>query len=454
MRVTGGQALTDQLLRAAPPASPGQRVELIDAACPGLRVRIDERGRKVFSILRVIGAGPDKGKRVRVTLRPAYPALSLAKARAQAVQLLAQLGAGSDPNAEAKASKRAAGNTLAQQWALFDQVHVQRLRPRSGKEVERPFRTTFLPAWRDRDVTTITRADVADVLDRMQLKRGLVPRNRAQAALSTFFAWLVDRGRVDASPVAGMKRARGEAPRDRVLSDAELRAFWWATDTTRPKSDEPGAPPAAHPVLAPLLRVLLLTGQRLGEVAGMRWDELHDTDEGKVWRIPADRYKTRRTHEVPLSDAVAAIIDARPRLSMIERIDDDERIGPSPFVFTTRGDAPFSGEGKLKPQVDVAMLHALRQASSDPKLTRWVIHDLRRTARTLLQRAGVPYDVGEAVLGHVIGGGGVGAVYARHGFADEKRAALERLAETVAAIVSPLTGNVTALAARRAARGK
>jgi integrase len=465
---TGGLWLTDPALKGLPPAKPGARYEIADLGCPGLHIRVDERGRKTFSVKRTLG-GADRGKRVRVTLRPAYPALKLAAARAQAIKLLADMGSGVDPIARDRAAARAAmreversrENAFDKQFALFDELRLAQLRPASRKEVERPFRLFFLPKWRERDVGTIKRADAADVLDEIQKSRGIVPRNRAQAALSTFMNWLLDRGRIEVNPIAGLKRAAGEAPRDRVLTDDEIRALWWATDLARPNAkNTEGAPPAPHPVLSPLLRVLLTTGQRWSEVAGMRWDEIEGLDgDEPIWRIPAARYKTNRAHVLPLSKAAASIVSARPRIAAVDRVGDEERLVDPHFVFTTRGDAAYSGENKTKAAVDAAMLFALRQwaeqRGEDPErveLPRWVIHDLRRTARTLMQRAGIAHDVGEAVLGHVVAGGGVAAVYSRHAFKTEKRAALEKLAELVAAIAAPPAGNVTSLAARRAAR--
>jgi integrase len=154
-----------------------------------------------------------------------------------------------------------------------------------------------------------------------------------------------------------------------------------------------------------------------------------------TWTIPAERYKTRCANFVPLSNAALAVIRAQPI------------IDGSDYVFSSRAKTPFSGFSKSKAALDNAVLAAMRRrlkkgAKVDP-IPNWTLHDLRRTAKTLMVRAGVRPDISERVLGHVIAG--VEGTYDRHSYADEKRDALERLAATLERILNSQRSNVVIL---------
>jgi integrase len=163
-------------------------------------------------------------------------------------------------------------------------------------------------------------------------------------------------------------------------------------------------------------------------------------DSDGIWTIPAERYKSKRPNFVPLSQAALAVIAAQPRY------DDCD------YVFPSRAKTPYSGFSKSKAKLDKATLAAMKkQAKKGAKLEpipNWTLHDLRRTAKTLMARAGVRPDISERVLGHVIAG--VEGTYDRHSYADEKRGALEKLAEMVERILNPLPANVETLDERRA----
>ena len=184
------------------------------------------------------------------------------------------------------------------------------------------------------------------------------------AVLSSMFGWLKRRRQADANPVAGVDRPDPPTARDRALDDGEIVKLWRATA-------EVGEPFGA------IYRLLLLTGCRLGEIAGMRWDEVGP--DGTTLTIPAARTKAKRPHDVMLSPAAREIIAAQPR------------IGDSPFVFTGRtGVTAVSGFSKAKGAIDALM----------PGVAPWRTHDLRRTVASGLQRLGVKLEVTEKVLGH------------------------------------------------------
>jgi integrase len=226
------------------------------------------------------------------------------------------------------------------------------------------------------------------------------------AVIRKFFSWAVERSIIEVSPALHVKKPSAEASRDRVLSDAELRLIWLAAEAL-------GYP------YGPLVRLLALTGQRRSEIAGMRRDEL----SGALWTIPAQRTKNGRAHEVPLSTAAQAVLAALPR------------IAGSDYVLTANGRGPASGFARAKNKLDAAVLtlaqeHAAERRQNEPvRITPWRLHDLRRTMASGLARLGTSPHVIEAILNHRSGVvSGVAAVYNRHQYLDEKRAALEQWA--------------------------
>jgi integrase len=279
--------------------------------------------------------------------------------------------------------------------------HVRRnYRPKPMKEAERLLHVHVVGNWRGRKVGEITRADVRRMLDRIVERGAPIAANRVHSVTGTLFNWLVGQEIIAASPCAGLKAPAGsEDPRDRVLSDHELRQVWQAAGDLGPY----GA----------MVRLLILTGQRRGEVAGMQWAELDL--ENRLWTLPRERVKNARRHEVPLSLTVIAIIQSLPRIS-------------DKYVFSSNGTAAANNFS-----YNWSRLRGLLRDMSP-----WVIHDLRRTAASGMARLGVGLAVIEKVLNHVGGSfAGIVGVYQRHEFAEEKRAALEKWADHVERLVRP-----------------
>lgn len=261
----------------------------------------------------------------------------------------------------------------------------------------------------------VSRSDVVALLDKIAVQNGEVMADRTLAHLSTAFNWHAVRDDTFNSPIIrGMARTKPkERARKRSLNDQEIRDVWKALDT----ANVPDCYPA-------FIRTLFLTGARRGEVAGMSWPEI----DGSIWTIPAERgdrqgHKTGdRTGDkvVPLTGRVLALLGKPKRRG---------------FVFSsTNGRVPLSGFRNAKKALD-AEIAKLRRAAKREPMSRWVIHDVRRTARSLMSRAGVPTDIAERVIGHVIPG--VRGVYDLHTFLAEKTDALERLGKLVAQILGP-----------------
>ena len=207
------------------------------------------------------------------------------------------------------------------------------------------------------------------------------------------------RGTVPSNPFAELPMSATINKRDRVLSDEEAGAIWRA------------ACEAPYPFGA-IVHLLMLTGQRRDEVAGMTWAEL--SEDLATWTIPAARTKNGIPHLVPLSGPARELLRALLPDGQGD-VEDAHRRAKLALVFPGERGTPFSGWSKAKSAVDTAS-----------GVSGWWLHDLRRTLATGLQRLGVRLEVPEAVLNHLSGSrAGVVGIYQRHDWAEEKRAALD-----------------------------
>ena len=249
---------------------------------------------------------------------------------------------------------------------------------------------------------------------------GPIASNRARAALSGLYAWAVADGLAEANPVIGSGRAGIEKARDRVLSADEIVAIWNAAE-----DDDHGT----------IVKLLLLTGQRRAEVAGI---EIREIDLAKaMWSIPESRTKNGKPHDVPLSRQAAALLAG---LSV--------RHGRS--LMFGRGEGPFSGWSQSKSRLDTRstrqraeqrlgrVLRDGESAAGEDALAPWTLHDLRRTVVTGMNELGIQPHVVEAVVNHLSGvaKAGVAGVYNRALYATEKRMALQAWADHLDQILS------------------
>jgi integrase len=361
-----------------------------------------------------------KGKSRKLTLDGNGAFLSLAAARAAATQALHQIEQGVDPIAE----KRKAKATSAEQEALraedgvpklfndFIELHAKRkLRPNTLAQYESIGRRFILPPWRDRTVHDIRKRDIIAVIDPIAVDRPIMA-NRTQEVGHKFFEWLVARDVLAANPFAGLAMPGVERQRERFLNDSEVAQLWAACE--------------GDPIFGAAIRVMLLTGCRRSEVAEMTWNEI-DTD-ARVWTIPAARSKNRKPHTVPLSTLAWTVINAAPRIK------------GSDHVFSTNGKGPIANFHHVKDRLDAKLNFA------EP----WVVHDLRRTVASGLQRLGVRLEVTESVLGHRSGSlRGIVLVYQRHDYAEEKADALQRWADHIEQLITGKPGKVVTFKGRR-----
>ncbi|TXM72923.1 site-specific integrase [Methylobacterium sp. WL69] len=343
---------------------------------------------------------PD-GRTPRVTIGR-VDTLSLDEARKAARIILGKAQTGSDPQAEKVAAKAAAAVTLESVIRLYLSHAESRLRPRSFQETERHLLKGWAPL-HARPINAIRRAEVAAQLG-VIAQTGRVNGSRARAALSALFSWAIGEAIAEANPVIGTHRPAGnEASRDRVLTEAEVKAVWLAC-----RDDDHGL----------MVRLLLLTGQRREEVGGLEESEL-DLAAG-IWTLPATRTKNRRPHEVPLSPLALEILARKPRVQ------------GRALVFGL-GEGGFSGWSNSKERLDK------RIAAVGFEMPAWRLHDLRRTMATMMAESlAVPPHIIEAIINHVSGArSGVAGIYNRASYRTEKRDALNRWALHLAALVQP-----------------
>jgi integrase len=378
-------------VRAVEVATAKERREIPDGYLRGLFLIVQPTGAKSWAV-----RYRHQGRSRKHTLGP-YPALDLKNAREIGAKALRAVAEGRDPGRE-KAQFRQP-NSIELVVEQFLALHVRQFnRPKTARETERLLRRYVLPHWRGRSIDNIARRDVIEVLDRVVENGTPIMANRVLAATGKLFSWALSRDILAASPCAGVKRPAKERPRERVLTDDELKLVWEA-------AEQIGFP------FGKVFQMLILTGQRLNEVGRVSWSEIKL--EQRLWTLPPERVKNEKEHEVPLSSAALDILTSVPRLS-------------DKIVFTTNGRTAASGFSKAKLRIDALA----------PTKEPWRLHDLRRTVASGMARLGINLPVIEKVLNHASGSfAGIVGVYQRHTFADEKRAALQAWGNFVAALI-------------------
>jgi integrase len=403
------------------------RIEYWDTHVPGFGLRVSYTGAKSWVTIYSV-----KGKQTRETLGTLAQIPSVADARRRALASMEAARAGVNPVTERReVQARAAANTVAGAVERYLAEGARRLRPGTLRNYRQVFEHDVLPRWGDRPVSDIRKGDVLELLhDKAagrQRRRGdltggaVVQANRVLTRLRTFFGWCVAEDLLGVDPTVGVRKPARETSRDRVLTDEEIVALWAATAAM-------DAPRADAVRWGSLIRLLLLTGQRANEVAGMRWPEVEPRH--RLWEIPAERAKNGKPHLVHLSGMAMEVLAGLPRGD------------GQPLLFTGTGRTRASGFSKAKAKLD-----RLMAAESGGAPVPCTLHDLRRTATTGMARLGIAPHVADKVLNHTAGTiRGVAAVYNRFEYLEERRAALEAWGRKVAALVRPEEeSNVVAL---------
>jgi integrase len=395
-------------------AVPPGRAEIIafDRDVPGFGLRIRTGGSATWIFQYRLG-----NKQRRVSLGSAK-AISAQDARKRASELHARVRLGEDPAGQKIESRTKAVETFGSVLRPFLLVKKAALKARSYEQVERHL---LMHAKRLHGLQTpaIDRRAIATLLTELAANNGSGLANSVRASLSAFFSWAMREGLADANPVIGTNKAVVTKARDRVLTDDELRLIWNAL----PDSD-----------YGQIVRLLALTGQRRDEIGSLRWSEV-DLDKALI-RLPAERTKNGKPHDVPLAPAALGILKNRPHL-----------VGRD-YVFGT-GANGYLGWSNYKLALDARIT-----SKGDTSIPAWRLHDFRRTVSTKMHdELGIAPHIVEAVLNHVSGHrAGVAGTYNRAAYAKQKADALARWAEHLTAIVSGERSKVVAITKGKARR--
>ena len=375
------------------------RRELPDAGCAGLYLIAQTSGVRSFAVRYRYG-----GRSVKLTLGK-WPTMTLADARKATADAQHALARGNNPAKARQDAKRKADAAKADTLTAICENYLKR---EGGKLRTLDQRVSILkrliyPALGDKPIGSIKRSEIVAMLDKIEDHNGPRAADVALGVLRRILHWHEQRTDEFRSPVIrgmGNRQDNVEHRRTRILTDDEIRAVWQATedDTT----------------FSTLIRFLLLTSARRNEAAAMKWDEV---DADGVWTLPISRSKSKAEIARPLSKAALAILAEQPRIDGCD------------YVFTSTGIGPFKScpDGKLK-------------LDAKSGVTGWRLHDLRRTARSLLSRAGVNSDLAERCLGHSLGD--IRERYDRHKYLDEMAHAFEALSAQIETIIHPPEGAV------------
>lgn len=380
MKTKSKRTLTDRFVRTV---QPGPVRSLVwDKAQGGLALSIEPSGHRAWK------AVYRHGGRVRWYTLGAYPRLGLKEAREACRSIMARVALGEDPQGDKIASRE--GESFNELTDRF--IKALKQTNKSWSQTDYLIRRHLRPAWGGRKARDVGHDEIRRVFNKIADTRPVLA-NQTLAAASSLFSWAVEDRAVGVNPCLQIKR-RKTAERDRVLTEDELRRLW-------PALDELGL------LGGSLLKVMLLTAQRIGEVRGMAWSEI----DGRWWTIPKERTKNKKSHRVYLSDMAKTILD---------ELDDGNTEG---FVFPSpkKPDKPIT-----PPRSALVMAFA--------KVKDFRPHDLRRTAASYMTALGIPRLTVSKVLNH--SEAGLTRIYDRHSYDPEKARAMETWAARLDEIVT------------------
>jgi integrase len=385
----------DEVVRDLMPAAKHKRV-VPDKVLPRLLLVVHPSGSKSWALRTYPRPGVPSTRRIGT-----WPAMLVQEARLKAALFDPAKVGKRDGERSEWAGEIAGADTVAAIAKDFIVRHVEHNKLRTQDEIQRVFDKYILPAWGERPLAEIKRADVTKLVDRVADEHGERQAEVVFARVRKLMSWHAARSDDYNSPIITGMRPHQQRARSRMLSDDEIRALW----KIAPEFGSFGA----------LCQVLLLTGQRLAKVATMRHEDVVDTGLGRVvWVIRTEKGEKGNAGTLPLPPMLRRIINAQPKI-----VDH-----PSVFAY-----AKYQSSHKRK--LDKRLKAELER--NGLALEPWVIHDLRRTARSLMSRAKVPRGHAERVLGHTVPG--VEGIYDRHSYQTEKGKALAKLANLVAKIV-------------------
>jgi integrase len=497
--------LTVRFIDSRKKAPTGERHDYADAIVPGLALRVTDRGHKSFVLVARYPLNPKNPTRRALG---DYGELTLEQARQKARDWLQLIGRGIDPRIEEERQRAAQQRKQATSFAAVANDFLERHAKGLAKydDCKTTIEREFVKRWGARPVTDIAMPEVAAAVRAVVARGSPAQAHNSLGYIRRLYSWAIGTGEygIEASPVDHIRPAEligKKVVRNRVLADDELRQVWAAAD----KLNYP---------YGSLVKMLILSGQRLREVADMSWSEI-EIDKA-LWTIPPARMKGDRAHEVPMAPLAFGLLEGLPRPA--------EDACRGDFVFsTTGGEKPFNSFSKSKDQIDLliarnfessAVIRSLRMSTKKGKcveivapdhapfirgdvgriiglriakkwgyaritaflsaksaearvlvpfkkttesadaylfgLQPWVVHDLRRTMRTHLSALPVQDLVRELVIAHARPG--LHKVYDLHQYQLEKRRCLELWEQRLKGIVGPPPSDITRLDEERTKR--
>ncbi|MGD9671447.1 MAG: tyrosine-type recombinase/integrase [Hyphomicrobiaceae bacterium] len=393
--------LTEVFVKSARTES--HRLEYRDGHTRGLVLRVTPNGAKTWAV--VYRRRSDSRKR-RYTIG-AYPAFSLTEARDRAQELLAAIARGEDPAGQIQARQAAPSvQRLAETWV---HRHGQPNKsPRALYDDKLMLKREILPAIGDMKADEVAKRDIIQIIDNVAERGARVRSNRVLALVRAIYRWGIAEDLITFDPTQGVRPRTPERSRDRVLTNQEVSILWHALDHA----------PMGQSV-ATILKLALITGQRVGEIAGMTKAELDLSEANPTWTQAAVRRKNREVSRTPLSPLAVNLINEAIAPS-----------GDSPYVFpSAKRDAPVTAH---------AATRAISRTRPTLGLDHFRVHDLRRTVATGMASLGINPHTISLVLDHISATKGTvtGAVYVKYSFDREKREALERWAEHLSGLIA------------------
>ena len=345
--------LSDRKLKSLKPAKADQRYEIMDTDVSGFGVRVTDKGKLTFFLLARYGSSNNPTRRAFGE----YPTDSLADAREKARKWRKWVDKGVDPEDEIEAQRLAQLRKRADSFDVVAEQYIKRVLPkqRRGDIVAKEIKREFCERWMGRAITSITRRDVLDVINEAVDRGAPYQARNLLGHVRAMFNWAIeaDDYGLEVSPCDRIrpKHLIGErSPRDRVLTDAEIRALWRSAERI-------GYP------FGSVLQLLMLTGVRKSEASDAQWPEF-DLDR-KLWTVPSERFKSKSTHLVPLAKDAVSLLEGVPRFTT------------GTHLFSTSfGQKPITGFAKAKLRLDKFMTEELGKAP-----TPFRLHDIRRTVQ-------------------------------------------------------------------------
>ena len=401
--------LTDRFIQAAKPGD-GRKTDFFDATVKGLCLRASAGGAKAFFL---VYTKPGDGKQRAWLKLGRYPEMKLVEARQRARDERGDIGGGSDPVAEKKA--KAASQNVRDLVENYVTRHAST--KRSGPAIARRLNYNVVPLIGTVKLADLHRRDLTRCIDAIKDRGAHVEANRVFEDMRAMIRWARARGDLDDNLAEGMKKPTETVERDRVLTADEIRILWASLDDADMWKST-----------SRVIRLCLVTAQRVGEVSGMAVAELNL--DRSLWTIPAKRAKNGREHAVPLSDMAVGII--KEQLGAVAALAARKGYPPSPHVFPG-----VRTTGPLTPAAVAQAIGKHRKNDTLPGIGEWTCHDLRRTAATHMEEIGVsPF-----VIGHVLNHASIttasitSRVYARYDYGKEKREALDVWADRLDGII-------------------